>query len=524
MDIGMIGVLFIHEGKTYDDGPNRILLMPMGLIAMADYLEQNGIKSRIIHNPIEKKLNPRFDIVTKIADYGAKIVCFDLHWHHQVASVLSLIKRVKSKLPNIIIVAGGYTASFFYKDLISRFPEIDYVIRGDSEIPLLKLTKKILLKGKFKNLNEIPNLVYRQDKEIKINNQSYSLSSQVLKKLNFSNFDLLDNYKIYNRRGIFEGKIDLGRDNHAPGIFFYNCGRGCPYNCSICGGSRESQEIISNRRKIVYAPISSVIRNLKNLAKYTVDTWNNTFDPSKNKEYFIALFKEMRKNKIQLKLQFECLHIPSREFITACERTFKDVILDFIMKTGSDNLRRLNKGNFYSNKEIIDTLIYLKKTKIKVGLCFVAGLPFEKIDDVVKTLLFISFIKNNFKRVDIISAILEMEPASLHYLNSKKYEIINYRKDFNDFLRQHKSKSTLGYRTKNFTMVEIYFIKKYYEVESKCIMEKSYFLKILLENLFALDYFKIPLLHRFCNRCEKYNLCFKDINKVVPKNTPFSKE
>ena len=111
-----------------------------------------------------------------------------------------------------------------------------------------------------------------------------------------------------------------------------------------------------------------------------------------------------------------------------------------------------------------------------------------------------------------------MEPASPYYLDSDKYEIINYHKDFNDFLRQHKGKSTLGYRTKNFTLKEIYLIRKYYEVESKCIMEKSYFLRILMENLFALDYLKISSLYKFCNKCVKYDQCFNNINCLVPRN------
>jgi len=228
----------------------------------------------------------------------------------------------------------------------------------------------------------------------------------MLKRLNFSNFNLLDKHKIYNKPGIFEGKIELEREDNDAGIFFYNCGRGCIYNCAVCGGSRTSQEIISNRKEIVYTPITSVIRDLKNLNKYTIGTWYNTFDPSKNKQYFIKLFKRIRENKIQLKLHFECLHIPSREFIVACEKTFKEVRFEFIMKTGSDSLRRLNKSNFYSNKEIVDLLIFLKRTKIKTSLGFLSGLPYEKKDDVAKTLLFINFIKNNFRGIQIDLAIL----------------------------------------------------------------------------------------------------------------------
>jgi len=509
-----IDVLFIHQGNVNGFGPNKILLMPMGLIAMADYLQQNKINSRIIHNLLEREINPQFNIVEKIKNYNASILCIDLHWHHQITPVLNLIRHIKYNVPKAIIIVGGYTASFFYKEIMVRYPQIDYLIKGDAELPLLKLVKTIMSGRSCNDYLNIPNLVFRRNDEIKVNNRVYCLSSHMLSKLNFSNFKLLDNYNLYNRPRVFEGDLNGKKtNNNESGVFFYNCGRGCPYDCLICGGSKKSQEIISNRRKIVYSPINSVIRNLKKLKNYNISTWYNTFDPSQDKRYFLRLFKEIRRNKIRLNLHFECLHIPTEEFIIAAERTFKNVEFEFVLKSGSDKLRKLNKGNFYSNDEIIKSLSMLSKTKIRVNLCLVSGLPFEDKEDIIKTLLFVSFIKNSFKNVSIVSEVLEMEPASPCNLDSNKYEIINYRKSLNDYLRVYQSQSLLGYRTKNFTMKEIYLIKEYYKAESQCKREKSKFLTLLLNSrkfgITSSSEFSLLSLYKFCSTCARYRLCFK---------------
>jgi radical SAM superfamily enzyme YgiQ (UPF0313 family) len=409
-------------------------------------------------------------------------------------------------------VVGGYTASFFCKDIMRDFPQVDFILRGDSEIPLLMLVKKILGKHNPKQLNKIPNLVYREKGKIKVNQQTYCTSSGMLGKLNFSHFDLLDNYRIYNKSSIFEGEINVDSCNNFydndGGIFFYNCGRGCPYNCSICGGSRLSQKIISNRTKIIYAPVASVVDNLKRAKEYGINTWYNTFDPSPRKEYFIKLFAEIRKAKLNLSLQFECLHIPTRQFILAAEKTFEKIRFDFVLQTGSERLRRLNKGNFYSNSDLLDVLKCLDKTKINVDLCFVAGLPFEDKEDVFNSLKFINLVRNKFTNVNIVVEILELEPASPCYLNNEKYMLVSKRKSLADFIKQHSVPSSAGYHTKNFSLSDINLIKKYYKAEANCRKDKSEFLYKLICRASS-SKFDLRTLHKVCNVCEQYTLCFR---------------
>lgn len=499
-------ILFIHEGKKNDVGPNRILLIPMGLMAMADYLQRNGFDTKIIHLPIERHLHPNFDIIHWIKKYNAGLICLDLHWHQQSADVLELARVIKSKIRHIPVIMGGYTASFFYEEILKKYKFIDYIIRGDSEIPLLKLAKALLWK---KNIAGIPNIAFRKDKIIHANQQTYQTGSKMFARLCFSNFNLLHNYQLYLADGIFEGRIaQVQKKNprYEKINFFYNCGRGCFFNCAICGGSKRSQEIISNRKKISFAPPLAVVRELKNAKEHGANTWYNTFDPYRDRAYFIKLFKTIKKHKVSINLHFECQHLPSENFIDAALDTFKQITIEIVPMTGSDRLRKLLKEGYYSNEEILRILSYIEKTSIKINLSLLSGLPLEVREDIVETLKLINLIRNNYKTCRIVSSVLEIEPASAIFLDNEKYHIKSERKVFDDFIKAHRQKSTLGYTVKNFSKRSIFLIQKYYDIENKCLNNESFFLKKLKTGRYGKK--KISQWRFFCRDCPRFADCF----------------
>ncbi len=504
-------VLFIHESKEADKGENRILLFPIGILGMADLLEHHGIRTNILHHLIEKTLSPDFSLQKKIGDLETKIVCFDLQWHQQTASVLKLARAVKKQYPNIPILLGGLTASYFYKEIMEDYPEIDFLIRGDAELPVLKLVRAVLRKQPAL-LKDIPNLVYRRGSMVAANPLTYSFNGTIASKLSFSNFGLLFHWEYYNRPRVFEGVITTGPavkfiDN--PVIFHYPCGRGCPNNCSICSGSHLSQKKISGRNNIVSIPIKNVVSDIKNAVRYGIDTWYNTFDPFVKKDYFIGLFKELVKQHINIGLQFECLQIPPPAFIRTAVRTFKKVRLDFVIQTGSEQLRKRIKGNYYSNRKLVDFLASTKGMGVKIDLCFVAGLPFETRDDLLKTLTLINFARTRFPHVQCITTFLEVEPGSPVHTDPARFGVKLLRKTFRDYLRDHKTMSGLGYETTHFNAKEIFFIRLYCNVESRCKKPISGFLAGLLKNSFIIGDMSMRSWRLFCKDCEHYHECFK---------------
>ena len=92
-------VTFIHISKNTRRGEGPIYLMPMGLVALADFLLKNNVDSEIIHLEVEKNLNHDFNLIDYLKSNDRKIFCFDLHWHPQSRGVIEIIKRIKRNVP-----------------------------------------------------------------------------------------------------------------------------------------------------------------------------------------------------------------------------------------------------------------------------------------------------------------------------------------------------------------------------------------------------------------------------------------
>ena len=99
-------------------------------------------------------------------------------------------------------VLGGLTASGFSREILEHFPEIDFIIRGDAEKPLLELVQHLLSAGSRSaaqsGLSAIPNLSYRDENGIVENAQIYTATPDDLDALNFVDIDFMDHYQEYS--------------------------------------------------------------------------------------------------------------------------------------------------------------------------------------------------------------------------------------------------------------------------------------------------------------------------------------
>jgi len=459
-----IQCLLIHVPDTTN---NICHLIPIGMFGIADYLTQNKVVTKIIHVGIEKMCNKFFNIANFIRSQQIKIVCFDLHWHYQSWAVINCIKEIKKYAPCVKVIIGGYTASFFAMEIMRKFREVDFVVRGDAEVPLLKLIRAILNNNTPSN---IPNILWRNKGRIIVNKQSYTIGVRQLNKILYSRFDLLKNYKLYIKPSFFYRitKVSLP--------FFYSPGRGCTVNCSFCGGSRVSQLIINKRKCVIMKSVKSALKDIENSKKYGINSLYMCFDPFVNRKHYIQLFKQIRKSGIKFKMFFECWSLPTKEFIDSFKETFEkgsQIILS--PETGSDHIRKKNKGFFFSNKDFFSVMDYLALKKLDVILFFSTGLPFEKKENFLETINFFKRIKARYKNVRFCCSPIRMEPCSPYYLNEKKYCVKSKRKTFMDFYNASKNKVTIGYRTK-------YFSEKQIEA-NYILMEKLFKRKVLLNKI-----------------------------------------
>lgn len=140
----MTDLLFLHVPKfnNYYKPFGRfsfVNLPPIGLLGLADFLRKNSYSTRIIHLGVEKHQYGEINLDKMIAEHQPAMVGLDLHWHFQAYDVIEIAQKLKRAHPEVAIVVGGFTASFFAEEILRKFDCIDFVIRGDAEIPLRDL-------------------------------------------------------------------------------------------------------------------------------------------------------------------------------------------------------------------------------------------------------------------------------------------------------------------------------------------------------------------------------------------------
>ncbi len=440
IDCLIIHVPNFESFKSY--GVGFFMIMPIGILAMADYLQRNGYASRIIHLGLKKIKNPQFSLKDYIRSNKVKIAGISLHWAAQSFDVIETVKKIKLIKADIITVLGGFTASFFDQEIMSHFKDIDFIIRGDGEIPLLKLVQE-LSKPK-PHLAGVPNLTWRDRDKIIRNDRRYVATTKDMDNLNFTNFGLLEESELYEHSGerqcVFSEKTINARKR------FYLCiGRGCATDCSFCGGSKFAQKLVNNRNTPVFRSLDKVLEDIKNVKKANFDEIYIGFDPYPNHSYYIELFRLIRKAKIDISVTFECWSLPNIKFINEFKKTFRqDSRIMISPETASEELRHFHRGYSYSNQELFDILGYLNKKEVFSDIYFSYPLPCSKKEDIEATNNIKHQIEKKFgKYSEVLINELSLDPASKLYCYPDKYKIISNRNSFFDYYL--KGKDGLSY-------------------------------------------------------------------------------
>jgi radical SAM superfamily enzyme YgiQ (UPF0313 family) len=433
------------------------VLMPMGLMAIADFVHKKGYKIQILHLGLKVINNPNFSLDDYLKKVNPRVVGFSLHWYHQSYDTMETARKVKLFNPNIVTVLGGLTASYFHKEIIEDFNYIDAVIRGDGEVPFLELLDNISKEGS--GFSRIPNLTWRYQNITKINDIAYVAQDEDLDRLNFTNFKLLKNYELYIKmkdmrgarwlKGVSARILNrLGPPTYFPLVI----SKGCSVNCSYCGGSKLNHVATCGRQNVSVRSINKVLESIMEAREYGFKEIIIQYLPFINyPNYFEELFEAIKRRNLELDYFFACWALPSEGIINAFNNlriNGSKLHIEITPETGSENIRRLNKGFYHSNDELIKVLRFIESLNIPVLLFFTVGLPFETSSDIESTLNFQDFLRKSFKNIISISTSNPpLEPGSPMFIMPEKYGIIKTRNCFKDFIKSSKDINKDGYLT-----------------------------------------------------------------------------
>lgn len=431
--------------------------MPMGFLAIADHVQRHGFNVKVVHLGVEWVVDRNVKLDAFIADPGIKIVGMTLHWHYQSYDVIEAARRIKEKRPDVFIFIGGYTASYFHEEIVRDFPMIDAVVRGDGEVPVLQLHEAM---RDDKGLEAVENLTWRAGKEVRINEHSYIGDAEAVSNLNFTNFSLLrngDTYIKYIGLPFFFAKSFSKEQNfrqftiRSP-LLPMAIGRGCPFNCTWCGGSQvQQQRHISKRVGFVYRSHDSVIQTIREGLAAGYQTMHTATDPEpETQEYFIELWQRIRKEGIETNWMFECNGLPSDTFVEEFHKTFPgpDSIIALSPECGNEQLRLRHKGPGFTTKAFYAKMDKIDAMGISTEIFFSYGLPGENEELLHDTLTMRREIMKRYKNVRGLRTLsIEMEPGAPWQVDPDKFGIATDRRTFKDFYEAHSEGINSTYNT-----------------------------------------------------------------------------
>ena len=414
--------MIFHNNVSNLDNAHVLLLgdtpgmSTVGLLYLGAYLMRNGIKTYCQFYDFSRNMEETRENIHKYLDaLKPKVVGVSMKWFPHMARVLEICRIIKNYSSSIKIVVGGNSASFYYNEII-KYDQVDFVIKGDGELPLLSICQ---------NRGYLPNCVYKTD-----------------------NNTIIDNPIIYvqdesNSSDIYLSHLEdilLSKSIPLLGTFFIYTHKGCMKNCLYCAGCNDTQKRTFNRPGFFKRRIQEVRNDIIEAKKYA-STFMFDFDSSNDTllEYCKRIWEG-----IDLSEHF-CIFtnlIPaSPELINFVNRTFKYVYWNLDMCSLSEkhrkHLQSLNiVKNQPSDKQLLDFFNECNKySNCEIRICIIAGLPYFSPEDMVSSREMLTYLMNNYSCLSEFQwARLHAQPGAPVIKDIDKYEMVSYAVNFDDFM------------------------------------------------------------------------------------------
>ena len=338
---------------------------------------------------------------------------------------------------------GGLTSSAFSQEILQDHPEIDFVIRGDAEVPLLSLVQRLLQYGPAQpppHLDQVPNLSFRDGDRIVENARTYCATSADLDRLNFVDIDFIEHEAEYHVHEYIVTDLEMARSVEDKRIYRgrWVCNaRGCEYECYYCGGCKSAQQALAGRDGLVVRSPASIVDDIKRMVENRVIQVSFSYDIVELGEaYWQELFSRLKHSGIKIGLYNELFHLPEpkfiEEFVKHSDMTHSCIALSPL--SGSMEVRRLN-GKYFTDDELFDTLDLLNLYNVPIFVYFSLNLLGENDETIQETIdlaerIYALYPSSLLKILNSLHTIDPLSPMSVH---PEEYSIERSMSTFLDY-------------------------------------------------------------------------------------------
>ncbi len=364
---------FLHAPSVYDFRRESILygpvsdlvpstpvfeMYPIGFTTIAEYLERQGFRCRIINLAVRMLEDVHYDVEKTIEKNDSIVFGIDLHWLPHAHGSIEVARIVKKIHPNRPVLFGGISSTYFHKELI-EYPAVDFIIRGDStEQPNLDLIRYIRGGGiahpqvgsiDAEKLAGIPNLVWKDSTgEAHVNPITYSPDSLDGILLDYSGV-----LKSVVRYRDLASYIPFRRWTSYP-ITAALTVRGCRYNCATCGGGCGVYRNIHNRQAPAYRKPEDLANDIRRIGTFSKGPVMVLGDIRQAGEGYADRFLEAIKG-YKKPLYFELFDAWPREFIFRLAKAIPNFVIEISMESHDERIRKAF-GRPYTNEAIEQTI------------------------------------------------------------------------------------------------------------------------------------------------------------------------
>ncbi|MGA1869220.1 MAG: TIGR04190 family B12-binding domain/radical SAM domain protein [bacterium] len=462
----------IFWGPIADVVPSSTIfeMYPIGFSSISEVLSRHKIKTKIINLAYLMLASADFDVEQCIKSLNAKAFGIDLHWLCHAHGSIEIAKICKKYHPDIPVIFGGYSATFFYKEIMETYPQVDYIVRGDStELRVLELMRCIIYD--FPK-DHIANLTWRQK-----NGKIYTTPlEQPAQKLDDYSNNYLNLFKIGLKNCDIKSQIPfLGWWGYP--ITAIMTVRGCTQHCAICGGSAYSMNRLCNRQKPSYRSAEKIINDVKKVSSYSKAPIFIIGDINQaGSDYANTILSGLKKLHIKNEIVFELFDSTSEEFFKRAAESIKNLNFEMSPETHDESMRKWG-GKNYLNREMEQNIQRaLDNGANKFDLYFMTGIPKQDYESVMKTIEYCETLMERFdsRLMPFISPLAPfIDPCSLVWDNPSKYGYTLFCKTLEDHrknLLQPSWKYILSYETKWMSRDQI--VESTYEAAKRLNMLK----------------------------------------------------
>jgi radical SAM superfamily enzyme YgiQ (UPF0313 family) len=335
--------------------------LPAGLAYLAAVLEEKGNQVTII-DCIAEGIDQN-QLKHKLAKLNPDVIGIS-SMTPMVHSALMAARGAKEVCPNTPVVLGGPHATFMDKEILAIEPAVDVIIRGEGEVTLAELIKRITNNV---GLNTANGITYRHQEQIVQNpSRGYIQNLDDLPFPTYKHFHL-EKYRLF-------GKL----------VFPVITSRGCPFQCNFCTNSR-----ILGKQYRVRSP-QNIGHELEVLKRdYNADSftfYDDTLTLDKKRLYDIC--DEIKSRK--LNTPWDCqtrVDQVSEEMFTKMKKTNCQQVFFGIESGCQSVLNAVNKRTTVEQNEVAIKLA--KKTGLFVAISIIIGYPGETTEMRKETFNFI---------------------------------------------------------------------------------------------------------------------------------------